>query len=70
MERTKKLTETQARLLEAIHEGATVRYAGWQQIRVTFGPADARSYVARQQTLYALRDRGLVRLDAQGIHSK
>lgn len=60
------LTPKQTQLLEAMQEGASLRYAGWQQINVTFGPADKRNYVARIQTLIALNDRGLVRIDQHG----
>lgn len=67
-----RLTPKQAQLLEAIREGAALRYAGWQQIDVRFplpefGCPDPRNYTAREQTLYALRDRGLVKVDKDGI---
>jgi hypothetical protein len=63
----KKLTDTQRRLFEAIRAGADLRLAGWQQIRVTFGPRDSRNYVAMQATLYALRDRKLIELGDFGV---
>lgn len=62
-----KITPTQKRFLDALHAGATLRYRGWQEIAVEFGPRDPRNYIARQQTVYALRDRGLVVVDAQGV---
>ena len=67
MSATPKLTPKMAQLLAAIREGATLRYAGWQEVRVTYGPADERNYIARQSTLYALRDRGLVELGSFGV---
>lgn len=62
-----RLSPKQAQLLEAIRAGATLRYAGWQEIRVIYGAADSRNYTARQQTLFALRDRGLVEVDKNGV---
>lgn len=69
---TTKLTAKQSQLLQAIKDGAELRYAGYQEIKVTyplvaFGVQDPRNYTARQQTLYALRDRGLIELGSFGV---
>jgi hypothetical protein len=61
------LTAKQQQLYDAIRDGATVSYSGWQQVHVCFGSRDARNYTARLNTLHALRDRGLVRLGADGV---
>lgn len=65
---TTRLTPTQQRFLDALRAGASLRHRGWQEIAVEFGPRDPRNYIAREQTVYALRDRGLVTLDKSGIH--
>lgn len=68
----RRLSPQQRRLLEALRAGATLRYAGWQQVAVTYpdpphGRRDERNFTAMQATLYALRDRGLVALGADGV---
>jgi hypothetical protein len=48
-----------------------LHYTGWQQVDVwiespVFGDPGER-FVAREQTLYALRDRGLITLGKDGV---
>lgn len=62
-----KLTPPQARLYDAIRRGARLSYQGWQEIAVDFGARHPDNFRARQQTLYALRDRGLVELGSFGV---
>lgn len=64
-----RLTPPMRRLLDAIEAGATIRARGWQEYSVDFGPRDPRNYTAREQTFYALRNRGLVTLDKDGVHA-
>ena len=62
-----KLTPKQQQLYDAIRDGARLTYRGWQEIGVDYGPQDPRNYVARETTAYALRDRGLIVMDKDGI---
>lgn len=64
---TPKISPPQARLYDAIKRGARLTYRGWQELGVDFGPRHPENYIAREATLMALRDRGLVIADRDGV---
>jgi predicted methyltransferase len=64
---SQNLSGPMQRVLAAMQRGAQLRYSGWQQVVVSF-PGTPERFVAREQTLYALRDRGLVTMDKNGVN--
>lgn len=62
-----KLTEPQQRVLDALKDGASVSPPQWQQMNV-YWPMTPRRFTARVNTFYALRDRGLITMDKNGIN--
>jgi hypothetical protein len=67
--RKPRLSPKQQQLLDAVERGADLRYLGWQQIRVTYGPKHPENYIATQGTLHALLDRGLVETGPFGVRA-
>jgi hypothetical protein len=63
---TGEMSTPMRQVLGAMQRGASIEYTGWQQVCVYF-PMTPERFTARQQTIYALRDRGLITLGPKGV---